>query len=77
MVLSSDRFCIRNLVFTGKKKEKGWNLKNSANTIAPATIVKGNCGILSFSFYPGNGTVAPGVRDEKKEGGIQMRRREF
>lgn len=52
-------------------------MKNSANTIAPATTLKGNYGILSFFFYPENGTAAPGVRDEKKEGGIQMRRREF
>lgn len=52
-------------------------MKNSANTIAPATTLKGNCGILLFFFYSENGTAAPGVRDGKKEGGIQMRRREF
>lgn len=42
-------------------------MKNSANTIAPATTVKGNCGSLSFFFYPENGTAAPGVRDEKRK----------
>lgn len=41
-------------------------MKNSANTIAPATTLKGNCGILLFFFYSENGTAAPGVRDEKK-----------
>lgn len=36
--------------FTGKKKEKGGTWRTLQNTIAPATIVKGNCGILSFFF---------------------------